>query len=176
MWAWLPQPVYWVAVLLNMYPWEKMHNLATKSKVIFIKLYILYTLPHLMAESPINLTCCILGLWLETRVPGGDIYTTAGRTWKLLYIISVGTLYLKSIHLPIQTIEFRCSNNFHGYGCIKSSICEWIGHSQQLGEFLCCTMTGCHLWIKSCCEVFSRSHKIIEWGQRMLRLIVCRGH
>lgn len=37
-----------------------MHNLATKSKVIFIKLCILYTLPHLMAESPINPTCVSL--------------------------------------------------------------------------------------------------------------------
>ena len=27
----------------------------------------------------------------------------------------------KSIHSPIQIIKFRCSNHFHGHGCINAS-------------------------------------------------------
>ena len=62
----------------------------------------------------------------------------------------------KSIHSPIQLINFRCSNPFHGHRCVDSStsasrlllqtsVKEWVG------EFQRGTVIGCHL-----CNEFPR--------------------
>ncbi|CAI9592479.1 unnamed protein product [Staurois parvus] len=36
----------------------------------------------------------------------------------------------------------------------STNICERIGRSQELSEFKCGTVTGCHLCNKSICEIF----------------------
>lgn len=102
------------------------------------------------------------------------------------------------------------SNNFYGHRRITSSIqecrlllqntCERMCHSQELGDFQCGTVIGCHLCNKSSHEMSSilnipqsavsciikkckslhfsatwpqsdRPHKITEWGQQLRRTV-----
>ena len=87
---------------------------------------------------------------------------------------------------------------------VSTNICERMGHSQELSEFQCGSVIGCHLCNKSSCEMSSLlnipqsavsdiitkwrrfrttatqpqsggPHKMMERGQRMLRRIVHRG-
>ena len=93
----------------------------------------------------------------------------------------------KSKHLGMQTVS--------------TNICERMGRSQELSEFQRGTVVGCHLCNKSRREISSllnipvncqwyyntvevttgtqplsgRPHKMMEWGQQMLRHIVRRG-
>lgn len=65
----------------------------------------------------------------------------------------------RSIPSPIQIIEFLCFNHYKikhiDMQTAFTNICERMGPSQQLGEFLCGTVIGCHLCNKSSCEIFS---------------------
>ena len=87
-----------------------------------------------------------------------------------------------------------------GMKTVSGNICERMGRSQELSEFQCGAMIGCHLCNESSHEISSllnipqstvtkwrglemtatqprrgRSQKIMELGQWMWRHIVCRG-
>ncbi|CAI9578354.1 unnamed protein product, partial [Staurois parvus] len=62
----------------------------------------------------------------------------------------------KSIKTPLHIIGFSCSNHLHGYKCMQAAftnICERMGCSQELSEFKCGTVIGCHLCNKSIREI-----------------------
>lgn len=65
----------------------------------------------------------------------------------------------RSIPSHIQIIEVLCFNHYKikhiDVQTAFTNICERMGPSQQLGEFLCGTVIGCHLCNKSSCEIFS---------------------
>ena len=95
-------------------------------------------------------------------------------------------------------------SKYLGMQTVSTNICERMGHSQELSEFQCGSVIGCHLCNKSSCEMSSLlnipqsavsdiitkwrrfrttatqpqsggPHKMMERGQRMLRRIVHRG-
>ena len=101
-----------------------------------------------------------------------------------------GGSWFKSKHLGMQTVSIN--------------LCERMGRFQDLSEFQRGTVTGCHLCNKSSCEISlllnipqstgsgiitkwkpfgmtatqprsGRPHKMMAWGQRMLRHIARRG-
>ncbi|CAI9593336.1 unnamed protein product, partial [Staurois parvus] len=62
----------------------------------------------------------------------------------------------KSIGAPLQIIGFRGSNHLHGHlgmQTASANICERMGRSQELSEFKCGTVIGCHLCNKFICEI-----------------------
>lgn len=69
---------------------------------------------------------------------------------------SVSDYIVKSIFSPVQIIEFRCCNSFHGHVCeikhwsmqiASTNICEGVGRSQELSEVQH-TLTRCCLCVK----------------------------
>ncbi|CAI9595495.1 unnamed protein product [Staurois parvus] len=79
----------------------------------------------------------------------------------------------------------------------STNICERMGRSQELSEFKCGTVIGCHLCNKSICEISlllnipqstvsgiitkwkqlgtTATHLQSEQGQHMLKCTVCRS-
>ncbi|CAI9536592.1 unnamed protein product, partial [Staurois parvus] len=74
------------------------------------------------------------------------------------------TIFAKSIRTPLQIIVFRCSNHLHGPQVYKikhlgmqtasTNMCERMDHPQELSEYNCGTVIGCHLCNKSICEIY----------------------
>ena len=136
-----------------------------------------------------------MAAWHVGRVCLGTLYCqkyslTHPNNWNQVFQSLPWPQVYKSKHLGMQTVS--------------TNICERMGHSQELSEFQRGAVIGCHLCNKSSCEISSllnilqstvsgiltkwkrlgttatqprsgRPCKMTEWGQQMLRRIVCRG-